>query len=1122
MKGSLPCRKQTNGKTSFSKLPPHSAIPSIASADMNSPDNKQEFFQQIIALLSTTLDLDEKGKLDHGRQVALLSHALATQMNLANPASVYLAGLFHDIGGIGIKNDALHLPLQGFHDVAVREHASRGSAILANFHPFVTLAGWVRDHHERYDGSGFPSAKSRQEISTEAGILHLANLLSIYFPSRHAPALENVLPYIEKQSGRTVSPAVATAGKRLFTTDKANLLLLAQPDPAATPETDFLAHFPGIEDLSSPELACQLLWLIAHVADAKHQGRQQNHSIQVAFYSHHIAKALHRPELDPMDVLWAALLHNIGLTAVPIEDLQLDFDIRPEISPIYRFHPKISAQLIEEIPALAPLTPIIAAHHEHYNGSGFPQSLQDEEIPLASQIISMADAYQWLAGNSMQRNEQHLQGLTFIEKGKGTLFAPDLADAALSVLEIYGQRDSNWLQNLTNIHAFFNTQLPENLAAGQEEAGTKSTSADTLSLFPRQWHLIRLSNNLKILSGATDLSTLSGVGSCLHLNQALSDSSYGELQQKLLLLGPETTLTLSLQSRFGKTLELIFTRQKNGYDLLARGINTAPIFQQTASVYYRNFLNHPEAELLLDNHSLIKEVNQAFLDCFQIPKEILLQTTITALFEPFLSPRKFMELQLFFHTREAEIWSDEFTFTTGTKSHQVIEATLYRIGGQECEQTTYLCRIINISARKKFEQEIIERDNELQAIVHNTTGMTGEGFFKALLYQFMMLTKAGIGMIAELTDDNQALVPHVYREGHKFELPPEKFSVHGLPCQLTARRGETYFPRRLREFFPDYPLIQDKKLNSYWGLPLRKQNGITIGVLAIYNHQPILHSKNIQAIARIFQARLSSEMARIQTERVLLEKDRLLEKQNSELTRMNQLKSDMIAITSHDLKAPLAAIIGYASLLEEYTSTMNKEKTLHYTRRIQNEGQKQLTFINKLLDLYRIESGAIELSLEPYRLDILLGSCLNSLREVARSRAISFSFTINGEASPLSIDHLRIAQVFTNLLSNAIKFSPEQGKISVNYEQDKELVTIHIADQGPGVNEEEIHHIFDRYYMGRKDFKIRPEGSGLGLYIVRNIVELHGGTVSARNLSPGGSCFTIQLPVSAVKQEYTP
>jgi len=128
--------------------------------------------------------------------------------------------------------------------------------------------------------------------------------------------------------------------------------------------------------------------------------------------------------------------------------------------------------------------------------------------------------------------------------------------------------------------------------------------------------------------------------------------------------------------------------------------------------------------------------------------------------------------------------------------------------------------------------------------------------------------------------------------------------------------------------------------------------------------------------------------------------------------------------------------------------------------------------------------------------------------------------TINGKVTSLSIDHLRIGQVLNNLLSNAIKFSPEKGKIAASYDQDDQHVAIRIEDQGPGINEQEIHHIFDRYYMGRTDFKIRPEGSGLGLYIVRNIVELHGGTVSAHNLSHGGSCFTVKLPVIAIEQEH--
>jgi signal transduction histidine kinase len=488
--------------------------------------------------------------------------------------------------------------------------------------------------------------------------------------------------------------------------------------------------------------------------------------------------------------------------------------------------------------------------------------------------------------------------------------------------------------------------------------------------------------------------------------------------------------------------------------------------------------------------------------------------TVTELFTPFLSPRKLLELHLFFDAQDAAMWSDEFTFITGPGKHLTIQATLYRIHGQEYDNTTFLCRVVNISARKNFEQELIRRDAELQASIHNTTGMTGQSFFKTLLYQFMMLTSSRIGMISELVDNDRTVLPHVFWENHKFWPPPDRFALHSSPCQLVVKRGEIYFPRRLHEFFPTRFLLQDRNISSYWGMPLRRQDGTIIGILSVYDDKPILHSRNMQSIARIFQVRIAGELARMQTERILLEKDRQLEIQNSALTRMNQLKSDMIAITSHDLKAPLSAIIGYASLLEQHAASLDPKKTQHYIRRIQDEGQKQLTFINKLLDLYRIESGTIELALEPHRLDILLGSCLSSLREPARTREITFKFSIAGKANSFSIDHLRIGQVLNNLLTNAIKFSPDKGLISVSYQHDEHHAVIQIRDQGPGINEQEIDHIFDRYYMGRTDFKIRPQGSGLGLYIVRNIVELHGGTVSAHNLSQGGSCFTVTLPVS--------
>ena len=1075
---------------------------------MDNSDHNKNVLLDIVSLLSKTLDLNEGTKLDHGQRVAILAHALATQMNATNPCQLYMAGLLHDIGGMGLKHHVLHHALKNFQDIEAREHAGRGAAILASFRPFSSLARWVGDHHERYDGSGFPTAKSKQEISPEAGILHLADLLDIFIRTNEQLTQENVLNFIEQQAGRSVSPTVAAAGRRLFA-DSGNMALLTEPLTETVAGKDITLHLPDFVDFSTPELLCQLLWLTARVADSKHQGNR-DHSVHVAYYSHYIAKVLDHPDLDPMEILWIALLHNIGLTAVPREDLQLDYDIRPEISPLYRQHPQIAAEMIAEIPSLCHLAPVVAAHHEHYNGTGFPLGLKKEEIPLAAQVIALANTYHWLARSPRAGNKRQEYALHYLEKGKGTLFDPVLAETAIDILAIHGQRDISWLHDLPNVYAFFHTQRPDNVSPCQ--ISTTGSADSCQSLRPRQWLPAGLSTDLRVLSGAAGLSELTGVEDCHHLDRVLSDGSLVELQQQLRHPDTGKVLTLTLRSAKDAVLELIFTRQESGYDLLSRGINTAPLFQQTSSVFYRNFISNPEAELLLDHQGVIKQVNTAFLHSFQISKDTLLKMTVIELFKPFLSPRKHLELNLFFRTQETARWSDEFTFITRPGKHQTIQATLYRIHGQEHDNTTSLCRIINISARKNFEQELVRRDAELQASVHNTTGMTGESFFKTLLYQFMMLTSARIGMISELVNKDGTVQPLVFWENHKFWPPPDRFRLHSSPCQLVVKRGEIYFPRRLHEFFPTRFLLQDRNISSYWGLPLRRQDGVVIGVLSVYDDKPILHSHNMQTIARIFQARIAGELARMQTEEILLEKDRQLESQNNALTRMNQLKSDMIAITSHDLKAPLSAIIGYASLLEQHAASLDPKKTQHYIRRIQDEGQKQLTFINKLLDLYRIESGSIELALEPHRLDILLGSCLSSLREPARTREITFRFTVTGKASAFPIDHLRIGQVLNNLLANAIKFSPDRGIISIGYRQDEHHAAIHIRDQGPGIDEQEIGHIFDRYYMGRTDFKIRPEGSGLGLFIVRNIVELHGGTVSAHNLSQGGSCFTVTLP----------
>lgn len=1075
------------------------------------PD-KHGLFLDMVCLLSRTLDLDEGVKLDHGLRVAQLSQAIARQLNHDEPAQLFIAGLLHDIGGMGLKDHVLHHALDNFQDMEARAHASRGASILKSFQPFEPLVGWVADHHERYDGTGFPGGKSKLGISSEAGILHLADFLDIYARTHPQATREDVRSFILKQSATGVAPVIVEAARRLFSSPESIALLhgVVHTEELCS-EMDI--HLPGLDSLSVEEMLCQLLWLVAQVADSK-EVEKRYHSIRVAFYSHRIAKSLNHPEADPLQVLWAGLLHDIGMIAVPRNELNQRCLFPAEESGTYRQHAQVSADLVSQIEGLSHLSSQLTAHHEHWDGSGFPGGLQGKEIPLVSRILGIADHYDHLAGEIREgRRVRHQQAMDELKKGRGKLFDPELLDIALPVLEVWGPYDISWIRDLSNVYAFFVSDPFDRIStareSGRKNQDVESTESDSL---PRQWALAWIARDFEFLSGAEAICNLADMDVAGSLCDILDSSVWNETQKKVSDLPAGVSLTLSLPTRKGRLLELLFISQEDWFELLYRGVNEAPLFTRKHSLFYQNFRSTPDAELLIDRNAVIRDANSGALMLLGFSLQELLGKGIEILFSPFLSISQSRSLQRFFNVHAQDVWSEEFSLANGEGRYCTLQVTVQRLLGGSDRQLSFLGRLRDVSAQKKMERDMAQRDRALQLIVHNTSGLTGEKFFESLLHQFVVLVKSKIAMVGELVDDGKGIRPLVLWEQGKFQKV-EPFSLQESACKLVVKKGEVFFSRRLREFFPSDLFLQKRGLNSCWGLPLRRQDGTIIGILVAMDEKDIIRSTSMQVIVRVLQSLAVSELARLQTERVLQENERQLEKQNRELTRMNQLKSDMIAVTSHDLKSPLSAIIGYASLLEQYFLTLTEEKKIYYIKRIEEEGQKQLVFINQLLDLYRIESGSIQLEYESQRLDLFVVDCIATQKHVAAARNIVFDFRRTGEMVPLLFDRMRMDQVFSNLLSNAVKFSPDDEIIKVCYSQDERFASVEICDRGKGIDEEEISHIFDRYYMGRTDFEVRAEGAGLGLYIVKNIVTLHGGEVCAKNRKKGGSCFTVRLPV---------
>jgi len=239
-----------------------------------------------------------------------------------------------------------------------------------------------------------------------------------------------------------------------------------------------------------------------------------------------------------------------------------------------------------------------------------------------------------------------------------------------------------------------------------------------------------------------------------------------------------------------------------------------------------------------------------------------------------------------------------------------------------------------------------------------------------------------------------------------------------------------------------------------------------------------------------------------------------LEAQNAELERLNRLKSDMVAITSHDLKSPLHAMVSVANLLRDLGPQLDAEARSGFIDQIIASGRKLSLFISDILDAEKIEAGGISLILSPARVSQVVEDCVAMAGSAAHENSVEITLVVDGSFGEMLVDAGKLEQVFNNLIANAIKFSSKESTIEVRMARDGGHQVITIGDRGPGIPEDVRERIFDRYFQAASGKQVaeRGFGVGLGLYIVRQLVEAHGGSVEARNREGGGCLFVVRLP----------
>jgi CheY-like chemotaxis protein len=231
---------------------------------------------------------------------------------------------------------------------------------------------------------------------------------------------------------------------------------------------------------------------------------------------------------------------------------------------------------------------------------------------------------------------------------------------------------------------------------------------------------------------------------------------------------------------------------------------------------------------------------------------------------------------------------------------------------------------------------------------------------------------------------------------------------------------------------------------------------------------------------------------------------------------LNRSKDQFLATLSHELRTPLNAIYGWARMLD--AGQLDTKTTRHATQAILRNAAAQVQLIEDLFDVSRVITGNMRLEVQPLNVSTVLEAALDTVRPAATTKRIRIESALDPGAGPIMGDPGRLQQVVWNLLMNAVKFTPSGGRVQLHLRGAKSHIEITVSDTGEGVAPDQLPHLFERFRQIDAGPTRRHTGLGIGLALVRHLVELHGGTVTAESAGLGlGATFTVKLPMSVVQ-----
>lgn len=248
----------------------------------------------------------------------------------------------------------------------------------------------------------------------------------------------------------------------------------------------------------------------------------------------------------------------------------------------------------------------------------------------------------------------------------------------------------------------------------------------------------------------------------------------------------------------------------------------------------------------------------------------------------------------------------------------------------------------------------------------------------------------------------------------------------------------------------------------------------------------------------------------------LSNRTRELHQTNAELERLNTLKNRFLGMAAHDLRNPLGAIMAYSELLEDEVAPAMGAEHRQFLAAIRESSEFMLQLVNDLLDVATIESGKLVLEREPVDLPAFLSQNLSRNQLLATRKNIRIAFAAPHDFPAVSLDRNKFEQVMNNLVGNAVKFSPPDTTVTVRLERSDAHVKIYVSDEGPGIPPEQADQLGQAFVRLRSSNQSNEPGTGLGLLIVRKIVEGHGGQLRFVPTAERGTTFVVELTNDAV------